>query len=114
MGPKHRLACQIENHGKDEMVQDLVLKSRDCVCLMAMCCYSWFSGQHGAAGGKLGAAPADPFVQEARRRGSWGLHTPVARGTAMQVVLLAVCRQRMLFWTWRDPRAALLPLPLVV
>lgn len=114
MGPKHRLACQIENHGEDEMVQDLVLKSSECVCPMAMCCYSWFSGQHGAAGGKLGAAPADPFVQEARGCGSWELHTPLAQGTAIQVVLLAVCRQRMLFWTRRDPRAVLLPLPLVV
>lgn len=114
MGPKHRLACQIENHGEDEMVQDVVLKSSECVCPMAMCCYSWFSGQHGAAGGKLGAAPADPFVQEVGGCGSWGLHTPLAQGTAMPVVLLAVCRQRMLFWTRQDPRAVLLPLPLVV
>lgn len=70
MGPKHRLACQIENRGKDETVQNLVLKSSDFACVMAMCCYSWFSGQHGAAGGKLGAASADLFVQEARGCGS--------------------------------------------
>lgn len=113
MGPKHRLACQIENHGEDEMVQD-VKKSSECVCPMAMCCYSWLSGQHGAAGGKLGAAPADPLVQEVGGCGSWGLHTPLAQGTAMPVVLLAACRQRVLFWTRWDPRAVLLPLPLVV